>query len=355
MWPVGINSKTAVDRATHYTLLCPLPSKAKRLLAVNGENKMSNAVMLDAQSLGPDIDLTAIQTVVSHLEVYGKSTSEQALERLADAEIAIVNKVKLDAQTLTQLPKLRLICVLATGLNNIDLETAKAQNIDVKNVTAYGTASVSQHTLMLMLTLANRLPRYQADIAAGKWQQSDFFCLQEHSTLQLAGKQLVMVGQGELGSEVARLAEVFGMQVTFAARPGNEVADQRPSLDELLPSADIISLHCPLNEATHHLINQERLAKAKASLLLINCARGGVIDEAAALEALRNGQIGGLAVDVLPTEPPREGHALLEALAKAEPLNLIVTPHNAWITPEARQNIVALTADNITAWQTGAK
>ncbi|MDP3535620.1 MAG: NAD(P)-dependent oxidoreductase, partial [Halomonas sp.] len=267
----------------------------------------------------------------------------------------IVNKVKLDAQTLTQLPKLRLICVLATGLNNIDLETAKAQNIDVKNVTAYGTASVSQHTLMLMLTLANRLPRYQADIAAGKWQQSDFFCLQEHSTLQLAGKQLVMVGQGELGSEVARLAEAFGMQVTFAARPGNEAADQRPSLDELLPSADIISLHCPLNEATHHLINQERLAKAKSSLLLINCARGGVIDEAAALEALRNGQIGGLAVDVLPTEPPREGHPLLEALANAEPLNLIVTPHNAWITPEARQNIVALTADNITAWQTGAK
>ena len=355
MWPVGINSKTAVDRATHYTLLCPLPSKAKRLLAVNGENKMPNAVMLDAQSLGPDIDLTAIQTVVSHLEVYGQSTSEQALERLADAEIAIVNKVKLDALTLTQLPKLRLICVLATGLNNIDLETAKAQNIDVKNVTAYGTASVSQHTLMLILTLANRLPRYQADIAAGKWQQSDFFCLQEHSTLQLAGKQLVMVGQGELGSEVARLAEAFGMQVTFAARPGNEAADQRPSLDELLPSADVISLHCPLNEATKHLINQERLAKAKSSLLLINCARGGIIDEAAALEALRTGQLGGLAVDVLPTEPPREGHVLLEALAKAEPLNLIVTPHNAWITPEARQNIVALTAGNITSWQTDAK
>ncbi|MBR2514527.1 MAG: D-2-hydroxyacid dehydrogenase [Halomonas sp.] len=316
---------------------------------------MPNAVMLDAQSLGPDIDLTAIQTVVSHLEVYGQSTSEQALERLADAEIAIVNKVKLDALTLTQLPKLRLICVLATGLNNIDLETAKAQNIDVKNVTAYGTASVSQHTLMLILTLANRLPRYQADIAAGKWQQSDFFCLQEHSTLQLAGKQLVMVGQGELGSEVARLAEAFGMQVTFAARPGNEAADQRPSLDELLPSADVISLHCPLNEATKHLINQERLAKAKSSLLLINCARGGIIDEAAALEALRTGQLGGLAVDVLPTEPPREGHVLLEALAKAEPLNLIVTPHNAWITPEARQNIVALTAGNITSWQTDAK
>ncbi|HAZ97809.1 MAG TPA: glycerate dehydrogenase, partial [Halomonas sp.] len=160
-------------------------------------------------------------------------------------------------------------------------------------------ASVSQHTLMLMLSLANRLPRYQADIADGKWQNSDFFCLQDHPTLQLSGKQLVMVGQGELGSEVARLAEAFGMQVTFAARPGNEQNDQRPSLDELLPTADVISLHCPLNEATKHLLDKARLAKAKSSLLIVNCARGGIIDEVAALEALRNGDIGGLAVDVL--------------------------------------------------------
>lgn len=310
---------------------------------------MPHAVILDAQSLGPDINVDAIRESVTHLEVFEQSTTQQALERLADADIAIVNKVVLDANTLQQLPKLRLICVLATGLNNIDLEAAKAQNIMVKNVTAYGTASVSQHTLMLMLALANRLPLYQRDVAAGKWQHSAFFCLQDHPTLQLAGKQLVMVGQGELGSEVARLAEAFGMRVTFAARPGNEANDQRPSLDDLLPDADIISLHCPLSEATKHLINQERLARAKASLLLINCARGGIIDEMAALEALRNGKLGGLAVDVLPTEPPKDGHPLLEALN--EPLNLIVTPHNAWITPEARQNIVSLTADNIRAWK----
>ncbi|HBM28344.1 D-2-hydroxyacid dehydrogenase [Halomonas sp. CnH100-B] len=313
---------------------------------------MSQAVILDAQSLGPDIDLTAIRNAVTHLEIHQQSTTAQACERLAKADIAIVNKVKLDAETLAQLPSLRLICVLATGLNNIDLEAAKAHGIVVKNVSAYGTASVSQHTLMLMLSLANRLPRYQADIADGKWQNSDFFCLQDHPTLQLSGKQLVMVGQGELGSEVARLAEAFGMQVTFAARPGNEQNDQRPSLDELLPTADVISLHCPLNEATKHLLDKARLAKAKSSLLIVNCARGGIIDEVAALEALRNGDIGGLAVDVLPAEPPRDGHPLLDALANAEPLNLIVTPHNAWITPEARQNIVALTADNIRAWQT---
>lgn len=315
---------------------------------------MPNAVMLDAQSLGPGIDLTAIRDTVSHLETYQQSSTQQARERLANADIALVNKVKLDADTLAQLPSLRLICVLATGLNNIDLDAAKAHNIVVKNVAAYGTASVSQHTLMLILTLANRLPHYQAEVAAGEWQRSDFFCLQDQPTLQLAGKQLVMVGQGELGSEVARLATAFGMQVTFAARPGNEANDKRPSLDELLPSADVISLHCPLNEDTQHLINQERLANAKPSLLLINCARGGIIDEMAALDALRQGKIGGLGVDVLPVEPPRDGHPLLAALANKEPLNLIVSPHNAWITPEARQNIVALTVDNIKAWQNEA-
>lgn len=310
---------------------------------------MPHAVILDAESLGPKIDLTAIKETVSHLEIFQQSSTEQALKRLANADIAIVNKVVLDADTLQQLPKLRLICVLATGLNNIDLETAKAQNIEVKNVAAYGTASVSQHTLMLMLALANRLPLYQRDVAAGKWQHSAFFCLQDHPTLQLAGKHLVMIGQGELGSEVARLAEAFGMSVTFAARPGNEANDKRASLDDLLPDADVISLHCPLSDATKHLINSERLANAKPSLLLVNCARGSVIDEIAALEALRSGKLGGLGVDVLPAEPPKDGHPLLDALS--EPLNLIVTPHNAWITPEARQNIVALTANNINQWK----
>jgi len=320
---------------------------------------MANAVILDAESLGPDIDLTAIESQVNQLDVYQQSTPQQAKERLQDTDIAIVNKVIIDADTLQALPRLRLICVLATGLNNIDLDAAKAHDIEVMNVNAYGTASVSQHTLMLMLTLANRLPLYQADIAKGKWQQSAFFCLQDHPTLQLAGKQLVMVGKGELGSEVARLAEAFGMRVSFAARPGNEANDTRPSLDDLLPQADIISLHCPLNANTRHLINGERLANAKSSLLLVNCARGGIVDEVAALEALKAGQLGGLAVDVLPEEPPRNGHPLLDALhagatGQATPLNLIVTPHNAWITPEARQNIIRLTADNIQAWKASA-
>ena len=307
------------------------------------------AVILDAASLGSGIDLTPIQAHLDTLDVHESTSREQAASRLAGAEVAIVNKVVLDGDTLAALPRLELICVLATGTNNIDLAAAERLGIAVRNVTAYGTASVAQHTLMLMLALATRLPRYQRDVAEGRWGESPFFCLMDHTTLQLEGKRLVIVGQGELGSKVARLAQAFGMHVDFAARPGNEAHDSRPSLGELAPEADVISLHCPLTEATHHLVDDDLLATLKPGALLINCARGGIIDEDAALAALREARLGGLAVDVLPTEPPRDGHPLLDALD--EPLNLIVTPHNAWITPEARQRIVTLTADHLRHWQ----
>ncbi len=306
------------------------------------------AVLLDAASLGPDIDLSPIREQVESLAVHDQCSTAEARQRLAGARVAIVNKVVLDGPTLEALPELKLICVLATGTNNIDMASAERLGITVKNVSAYGTASVAQHTLMLMLALANRLPLYQRDVAEGRWGQSPFFCLMDHGTLQLEDKHLVIVGQGVLGNRVARLAEAFGMQVTFAARPG-KTDDTRPTLAELAPAADIISLHCPLSEATRHLVNAELLATLKPEALLVNCARGGIIDELAALEALREGRLGGLGVDVLPVEPPRDGHPLLDALG--EPLNLIVTPHNAWITPEARQKVVTLTADNLRDWQ----
>ncbi|APX93105.1 glycerate dehydrogenase [Halomonas sp. 1513] len=309
------------------------------------------AVILDAATLGDDIDLTPLREQVDSLEVHAITPLEQRLERLAGARIAIVNKVVLDAELLEQLPALELICVLATGTNNIDMAAAERHGIEVRNVSAYGTASVAQHTLMLMLALANRLPLYQREVAAGDWGDSPIFCLMSHRTLQLAGKQLVIVGQGELGSRVAQLAEAFGMQVTFAARPGNEANDRRPGLADLAPSADIISLHCPLTDDTRGLIDAAMLARMRDDALLINCARGGIIDEAAALAALRDGTLGGLGVDSLPVEPPRDGHPLISA--SGEPLNLIVTPHNAWITPEARANVVKLTVDNLCAWRAG--
>ncbi len=307
------------------------------------------AVILDAATLGEDIDFSPLEPLVDRLEVYPHTAEEDITGRLREAEVAIVNKVPLTAATLEALPALKLISVLATGTNNIDTEAARRQGIQVCNVAGYGTASVAQHTLMLMLALAARLPLYQRDLRAGQWQSSSQFCLLDHPTLQLADKRLVIVGQGNLGRRVAEMADALGMVVSFVARPGNEATDDRPPLRELAPEADVISLHCPLTPETRHLVDSGLLARLRPGTLLINCARGGIIDEEAALEALRADRLGGLAVDVLPEEPPRNGHPLLDALA--EPLNLIVTPHNAWITPEARQRIVALTADNLRAFR----
>ncbi|MGC3872340.1 D-2-hydroxyacid dehydrogenase [Halomonas sp. GXIMD04776] len=307
------------------------------------------AVILDAATLGDDIDLTPLRDEVDTLEIHDRTTPQECLERLQDADVAIVNKVVLSGDLLASLPHLKLICVLATGTNNIDMDAAKRQGIQIKNVTAYGTASVAQHTLMLMLCLANRLPLYQRDVIDGRWSRSPFFCLLDHRTLELAGKRLAIVGSGELGQAVARLSRAFGMEVIFAARPGNDTQDERPALADLAPEIDVLSLHCPLTNDTHHLVNADLLARMKPDALLINCARGGIIDEKAALQALRENRLGGLGVDVLPNEPPREGHSLIDA--SSEPLNLIVTPHNAWITPEARANVVRLTADNLRSFK----
>lgn len=309
------------------------------------------AVFLDAASMGAGIDFSGIRACVNELVVYDYSTTTDCVGRLNGAQIAISNKVSLDAATLQALPSLKLICVTATGMNNVDLAAAQTLGIAVRNVSAYGTASVAQHTLMLMLALANRLPLYQTDVRKGLWQQSASFCLQNHTTLQLQGKHLVVVGSGELGTRVARLSEAFGMRVSFCARPGYEAGDSRATLADLAPAADVLSLHCPLNEHTQGLISRSLLEQVKPGCLLINCARGGLVDDQAALDSLTGGQLGGYGTDVLPEEPPRDGHVLLDALQ--QPLNLIVTPHNAWITPEARQTLIDKTVDNIRGfWQT---
>ena len=299
------------------------------------------AVLLDLETLGEGIDLSPIQQRVSELRVFGTTSPQQLEQHVGDADLIITNKVTIPAASIVGR---KGILILATGTNNVDLEAACELGVPVHNVLNYGTASVAQHTLMLMLTLAAHLPQYQRDLQAGAWAQSPFFCLLNHPTVQLEGKRLVLVGSGVLGSAVANLARAFGMDVVVAARPG-AVDDTRPTLDSLLPTADVLSFHCPLNNDTRHLLNADRLALIKRGCLVVNCARGGIVHEEAALAALRSGHLGGLAVDVLPVEPPVGGHALLDALH--EGLNLIVTPHNAWIAPEARQRIVDLTAANI--------
>lgn len=305
---------------------------------------MIKAVILDTATLGNDIDLALIEREVDELICYPTTTTEQLLSRISDAHIVITNKVLINASAIASAKHLKCICVLATGVNNIDTNAAQKHGVDVRNVEAYGTSSVVQHTLMMMLSLATKMPVMQKRVAQGDWQQSPLFTLLDPSTFQLKDKHLVIVGSGELGQAVKRQAEALGMRVTFSARPGT-TDDSRPGFNDLLTTADVISFHCPLTDNTRGLLNHANLPLCQPHTLIINNARGGVVDESDVLNALRTGQIGGYATDVLPQEPPSDGHPLLDALN--EPLNLIVTPHNAWTAPEARQRIVELTADNI--------
>lgn len=300
------------------------------------------AVILDADTMGSDIDFSPIREVVSELEIHQRTSAGELAARVAGADFILTNKVVIPASVMDGL---KGILVMATGTNNIDMAAAAERSLPVLNVVNYGTDSVAQHTLMLMLALAARLPRYQQDLKNNAWNKSPFFCLLNHPTTELTGKTLVIVGSGTLGSAVAKLAEAFGMNVLFCARPGAD-ADSRMPFAQAIEQADVLSFHCPLNEHTQHLLNRDNIDRVKRGCLVVNCARGGIIDEMAALWALQAGRLGGLAVDVLPVEPPKEGHPLLAALKQGN-LNLIVTPHNAWISPQARQRIVELTADNI--------
>ncbi|OXS22098.1 glycerate dehydrogenase [Pseudomonas fluorescens] len=309
------------------------------------------AVFLDHPSLDlGDLDLSQLRDSFTELQLLSDTTPQNVLERLLGAQVAISNKIVLNAQTLAACPDLRLILVSATGTNNIDLAAARALGITVSNCQGYGTPSVAQHTMMLLLNLATRLKDYQQDVAAGKWQQAKQFCLLDHPIIELEGKTLGLLGHGELGSAVARLAEAFGMRVVLGAIPGRPARADRVPLDELLPQVDALTLHCPLNEHTRHLIGARELALLKPGALVVNTARGGLIDEQALAHALRSGHLGGAATDVLSVEPPVDGNPLL---ADDIP-RLIVTPHNAWGSREARQRIVGQLAQNARGFFSGA-
>ncbi|MFP8965454.1 2-hydroxyacid dehydrogenase [Pokkaliibacter sp. CJK22405] len=308
------------------------------------------AVYLDEASLNfGDLDMLKLSGSGVDYRGWPSTPGEKTLERLEGVQVAIVNKHVLTAETLRALPELKVILISATGTNNVDLLAAKELGIQVCNCQGYGTPSVAQHTLMLMLVLATRFTWYQADIAEGQWQKSSMFCLADYPIEELTGKTLGIVGYGELGQAVAKLAEAFGMKVLIAGRPGQTVREGRLALDELLPKVDILSLHCPLNDDTRDLIDKRRLGLMKTRALLVNTARGGVVNEEALHFALSHGIIAGAATDVLTTEPPREGNILLD-----QPLdNLIVTPHNAWASVQSRQRMIDQLAHNLTAWKGG--
>lgn len=307
-------------------------------------------VLLDQESLRPaDLDMSGLRAAVPDWRCYDGTPPEETGARIREADIVVTNKVVLRERDLAGAQCLRLICVAATGTNNIDLDAAARRGITVSNVPCYATASVAQHVFALLLALTTRLPEYRDAVRSGRWQQSEQFCLLDFPITELAGKTLGIVGYGALGGAVAGLARAFGMHVRVAARPGGPSVPGRVPLDELLLEVDVLSLHCPLTEATRGLIGARELASMRPDALLINTARGGIVEEAALAAALREGHIAGAGVDVLSLEPPREGNPLLAL----DIPGLIVTPHIAWASRESRQRLVDGLGANITAFLQG--
>jgi len=314
---------------------------------------MARIVVLDGYTVNPGDNPWTPLAELGQLEVYERSHESETVARAADAEIVLTNKVLLDAATLAALPMLRGISVLATGVNAVDLSAASARGIAVCNVPSYSTSSVAQHTIALLLELCHRVGLHDASVHAGEWQRSLDFCYWKSPLLELSGKRLGIVGYGAIGRRVAAAARALGMDVC-AARLGS-VANasaagdvERLTLDELFRQSDVISLHCPLTAETKMLVSRARLASAKASALLVNTARGGLIDEAALAAALDQGEIAGAALDVLSSEPPTPDNPLLTAK------NCVITPHVAWTSLPARQRLLEVTVDNVRGLLSGA-
>ena len=308
------------------------------------------AVFLDYESLDQhDLDLSALEVSFDALSLYPSTSQAQLLERVQHADVIMSNKVIVDAATIQQCPNLKLILISATGTNNIDLVQARAQGIVVCNCQGYGTSAVAQHTLTLILALATSLLQYDRAVQQGQWNKSPIFCLLDFPIVELEGKTLGILGYGELGQAVAKLAEAFGMKVLVGSLPNRPSDSSRIPFTALLPQVDFLSLHCPLTEDTRDLIDAKAFDAMKPSAFLINCARGGIVNEADLADALVQGKIAGAATDVLTVEPPKEGNVLLDSHLP----NLIVTPHSAWGSVDARQRIVQQMVDNVTAFKAG--
>jgi glycerate dehydrogenase len=281
---------------------------------------------------------------------FGETTVDQVADRLAHATIAICNKVQLRGDALAQLPNLRLIAVAATGVDNVDLAYCRSHNIAVCNTRGYAVNSLPEHALMLMLALRRNLIAYRTDVKAGRWHEARQFCLLDHPIGDLKGRTLGIVGFGTLGRSMAQLGRAIGMEVIVAERKNaSAVRDGRVSFTHMLRVSDVISLHCPLTEETKNLIGYDELKQMKPNAILINTARGGLIDDYALLEALLTRRLAGAGIDVLRNEPPRHGNPLLDV----ELPNLIVTPHNAWASRQAMQTLADQLVDNLEAFVRG--
>jgi glycerate dehydrogenase len=310
-------------------------------------------VFLDAATYG-DISLRRF-TDIWDCTIHQVTSSGETISRLAGHNVAVTNKVRFDQAVLSapEARDLKLIAVAATGTDIIERVEAAKRGIKVCNVPDYATQSVAQFTLALILELATRAGKYGDDVRHGEWERSPVFSLLTYPSIDLSGKKLGVVGYGSIGQAVARMAHGFGLEILVAARPGTAgpIAKDRVPLDQLFREADIISLHCPLTSETRNLINRESLSLMKPTAFLINAARGGLIDEAALIEALRGKSIAAAALDVISAEPPPADHPIIQATKELD--NLIVTPHTAWSARETREHLLVEVKENIEAFLRG--
>jgi glycerate dehydrogenase len=314
------------------------------------------AVFLDKKTFSDAIDLTSISKQVIQLTCFDVTPAIEIIKRCIDAEIIITNKVVLNAATLANLPKLKLICITATGFNNVDIEAAQKLGIAVTNVSGYSNASVSQYVFAQLLDYFQQISHHNNNTLQGYWSTADAFCFHGKGFSELAGKTIGIIGYGNLGQAVARIAQAFEMKVLISERINSTVIRSgRVAFDEVIKQADVISLHCPQTADTEQLINRAALAKMKQNTVLINTARGALIDESALLDALKNKTIAYAVLDVLNQEPPSADHPLLTAIANKQLTNLKITAHIAWASDESQQRLISLVGDNISAFKQGEK
>jgi glycerate dehydrogenase len=308
---------------------------------------MEHIVFLDRDSLMAQVRAPGF---AHDWQEHGATTQDQVVERLRGATIAITNKVPLRADAIGQLPDLKMVAVAATGTDNVDLAACRARGIIVSNIRDYSLVSVPEHCFTLMLALRRNLVAYRADVEAGLWQASSRFCLLDHPIADLAGSRLGIVGYGALGKKVALLGRAFGMQICVTARaPVDDATVTQLSLSELLRTCDVVTLHLPLSEQTRHMIGAAELASMKPGAVLINTARGGLVDEAALAAVLATGAISA-GFDVLSREPPLPDNPLLGLRLP----NFILTPHTAWASAGAQQILADMLIDNIEAYVAGS-
>ena len=311
---------------------------------------IQEGVVLDLDSLNNnDLNLDSLKQCLPNWTFYGNTKPEEVYSRIKNADIVVSNKVVLDKEALSHAKQTKLICIAATGTNNIDLNAAKIYRIPVCNITHYATHSVPEHVFRLILSLYGRLIENNAASIQGRWSQSPYFCLLDHLPQDLNGKTIGIVGYGDLGQAVAKIAKTFDMKVLIAKRDNNDHREGRLLLSEMLPQVDILTLHCPLTEDNYHLISSQELSLLPEHALLINTARGPLVDEIALLNALQQKQIAGAGLDVLSEEPPAADHPLLNSGLN----NLIVTPHIAWASQQSRQRLLDQLVDNILVFKQG--